>query len=301
MTGETGIRSGMLVTTAWLAAHLQEPTLRIVDMRGQVVTSEPEPGVQEATYRGRPDDYAAAHIPGAVYLDWTRDLIDPEDSVPAQAARADQLAATLSAKGIGDQHTVVAYDDAPTFQFATRLWWLLHLYGHKQVLVLDGGLQEWQREGRPLTKAVPAYAAATFTPRPQPHLRVEAQEVLQLIDAPGVQLLDARDERQYTGALRRGKRGGHIPGAVNIPREALIDPTSGAFREDDALATVLPAAHPGTSDRLVAYCNGGVAATSLLFALALRGYPLQRLANYDGSWNEWGNRDDVPVRQGNQP
>jgi thiosulfate/3-mercaptopyruvate sulfurtransferase len=301
MAAETGIRAGMLVSTAWLADHLQDPTLRIVDMRGQVATREPEPGVQEATYRGRPEDYAREHLPGAVYLDWTRDLVDPDDPVPAQAARADQLAATLGAQGIGDQHTVIAYDDAPSFQFATRLWWLLQLYGHERVLVLDGGLPKWQREGRPLTKVVPNYPPATFTPRPQPHLRVEARDVLQLIGAPGVQLLDARDERQYTGAVRRGKRGGHIPGAVNIPREALIDPTTGAFRDDKALAAVLPRGDTGAGDRLVAYCNGGVAATSLLFALALRGYPLQKLANYDGSWNEWGNRDDVPVRQGEQP
>lgn len=291
----------MLVSTAWLANHLQDPTLRIVDMRGQVATQEPEPGVQEATYRGRPEDYAAAHIPGAVYLDWTRDLIDPDDPVPAQAARAGQLASTLSAHGIGDQHTIVAYDDAPTFQFATRLWWLLRLYGHEQALVLDGGLPKWQREGRPLTTAVPAVPPATFTPRLQPHLRVEAHEVLRLIGAPGVQLLDARDERQYTGALRRGKRGGHIPGAINIPREVLIDPASGTFRDDTALGALLPASGTGANDRLVAYCNGGVAATSLLFALALHGYPLENLANYDGSWNEWGNREDVPVRQGEQP
>jgi thiosulfate/3-mercaptopyruvate sulfurtransferase len=291
----------MLISTARLADRLQDSTLRIVDMRGQVATSEPEPGVQEATYRGRPEDYAAAHITGAVYLDWTRDLIDPDDAVPAQAARADQLAVTLGAQGIGDQHTVVAYDDAPTFQFATRLWWLLHLYGHERVLVLDGGLPKWQREGRPLTAKVPTFPPAIFTPRPQPQLRVDALEVLQLLGTPGVQLLDARDERQYSGALRRGKRGGHIPGAINIPREALIDPTSGTFRADDSLSKVLPAAGGGSTDRLIAYCNGGVAATSLLFALALHGYPLERLANYDGSWNEWGNRDDVPVRHGDQP
>jgi len=298
---ESGIRAGMLASTGWLAAHLDDPTVRIVDMRGQVATSEPEPGVQEAIYRGRPADYAEAHIPGAIYLDWTRDLVDSDDPVPAQAARADQLAATLGTRGIGDQHTVVAYDDAPTSQFATRLWWLLHLYGHDRVLVLDGGLPKWQREGRPLTADIPHFPKATFTPHLQPGLRVEASEVLQLIGKPGVRLLDARDERQYTGALRRGKRGGHIPGAISIPRERLMDPTDGTFRDDPALSAVLPEVGKDSDERLVAYCNGGVAATGVLFALALRGYPLERLANYDGSWNEWGNRDDVPVRQGEQP
>ncbi|HEY8742317.1 MAG TPA: sulfurtransferase [Chloroflexota bacterium] len=301
MNEKAGIRAGMLVSTSWLAAHLDDPVLRIVDMRGQVATSELEPGVQEAVYRGRPADYAAAHIPGATYLDWTRDLVDPDDPVPAQAARADQLASTLGARGIGDQHTVVAYDDAPTSQFATRLWWLLHLYGHDRVLVLDGGLPKWQREGRLLTAEVPQLPGATFTPQLQPELRVDAREVLQLLNNPGVRLLDARDERQYTGNLRRGKRGGHIPGAISIPRERLIDPADGTFRDDAALAALLPDWGKVGDDRLVAYCNGGVAATGVLFALALRGYPLERLANYDGSWNEWGNRDDVPVRQGDQP
>lgn len=297
---EAGIRAGMLASSAWLAAHVDDSTLRIVDMRGQVVTSEPEPGVQEAIYRGRPDDYAAGHIPGAIYLDWTRDLVDLADPVPAQAAPADQLAAALGERGIGDEHTVVAYDDAPTFQFATRLWWLLHLYGHDRVLVLDGGLPKWQREGRPLTTERPQWPAGTFTPRPQPNLRVEAVELLHLLGKTEVRVLDARDERQYRGDVRRGKHGGHIPGAINVPREAMIDPATGTFYDERALSAALQPADTTAAQRVVAYCNGGVAATSVLFALALSGYPLERLANYDGSWNEWGNRDDVPIRQGRE-
>jgi thiosulfate/3-mercaptopyruvate sulfurtransferase len=296
-----GIRAGILVSTEWLAAHLDDPELRIVDMRGQVATSEPEPGVQKAIYRGRPEDYATAHIPGAVYLDWTRDIVDPSDPVPAQAAPPEQLAALLGARGIGDRHTVVAYDDAPTFQFATRLWWLLHLYGHDRVYVLDGGLPKWQREGRPLTAERPQWPPATFTPKLQSQLRVEVSDVLNFLGDQQVRLLDARDGRQYNGTLRRGKHGGHIPGAINIPREALIDPATGTFRDDRTLAAALQPAAVDDAQRVVAYCNGGVAATSVLFALALHGYPLDRLANYDGSWNEWGNRDDVPVRQGDQP
>lgn len=297
---ENEIRHGILASTAWLEKHLNDPDLRIVDMRGQVATREPTPGVQEASYRGRPEAYAEGHIPGAVYLDWTRDLVNPDDPVPAQAATAEALAATLGARGIGDEHIVVAYDDAPTAQFATRLWWLLHLYGHDRVLVLDGGLPKWRREGRPLTTEAPARPLATFTPRPRPQLRVEAAEMLQILDRPDIRLLDARDERQYTGDLRRGKRGGHIPGAINVPRESLVDANS-TFRDDATLDAVLRQAGAEDAQRVVAYCNGGVAATSVLFALALRGYPLDRLANYDGSWNEWGNRDDVPVRQGDQP
>lgn len=298
---ENGVRKGMLVSTGWLDAHMADPDLRIVDMRGQVATQEVAPGVQEGVYRGRPDAYAEEHIPGAIYLDWTRDLVDLSDPTPAQAARPEQLAATLGARGIGDTHTVIAYDDGPAMQFATRLWWLLRLYGHERVMVLDGGLPKWRRESRPLTTATPTWPPAVFTPRPQPELRVEAAEMLRLIGQPGVRLLDARDNRQYTGALRRGKRGGHIPGAVNIPRESLIDPQDGTFREDAMLDDALAQTGTQSGERVVAYCNGGVAATSVLFALALRGYPLAKLANYDGSWNEWSNRDDTPITQGAQP
>ncbi len=301
MTADTGVRAGMLASTGWLAAHIDDPHLRIVDMRGQVATTEPSPGVQEATYRGQESAYAAGHIPGAIYLDWTRDLVDPDDPIPAQAAPPERLASILGQHGIGDEHLVVAYDDHPASQFATRLWWLLRLYGHDQVLVLDGGLPKWKREGRPLASDVPNWPPAAFTPKPRPALRVEAAEVLAALDRGDVRLLDARDERQYSGALRRGKRGGHIPGAINVPREWLIDPATGTFQGDSALDTVLGAARIDQGQRVVAYCNGGVAATSVLFALALRGFPLERLANYDGSWNEWGNRDDVPIRTGSEP
>ncbi len=292
---EPSTREHLLASTEWLAAHLNDPDLRIVDMRGYVRTVTVGEGRQEATYLGAPDDYAQGHIPNALYLDWTRDIIDPDDPVPAQIAPPERFAAALGGRGIGDEHLVVAYDEHPASQFATRLWWALRYYGHERVMVLDGGLAKWRREGRPLTTTVPSFPPATFTPRPQPAWRATGEAVLAALNDPVVRLVDARNEAQYSGALRRGRgRAGHIPGAVNVPNESLIDPATGTFRPDDTLRATFQRAGVAPEKRVIAYCNGGVAATTVLFGLALTGHP--NLTNYDGSWNEWGERSEWPVQ-----
>jgi len=286
-------RSRFLVETSWLAEHLHEQHLRVVDMRGYVRTAESD-GVQEASYVGAREEYEKAHIPGAVYIDWTSDIVDPDDPVEAQVAPAERFAAVIGRLGIGDQQLVVAYDAHPASQFATRLWWALKYYGHEQVVVLNGGFPKWQRENLPLTDAIPVYPPATFTPVVRPELRATAEDVLALLGREDVALVDARDKGQYTGAIvRRPGRPGHIPGALNIPREELIDAATGTFRGNEELAQVFSTAHISPQQQVVAYCNGGVAATTVLFSLAMLGYP--SLTNYDGSWNEWGKRQDLPT------
>ncbi len=287
-------RSSFLVETSWLAEHLKDPHLRVVDMRGYVRTVNLQDGVQEATYVGARDEYEQAHIPGALYIDWTSDIVDPDGSVEAQIAPAERFAEVMGHLGIGDQHLVVAYDAHPASQFATRLWWALRYYGHDQVVVLNGGLPKWQRENLPLESAVPVYPPAIFTPDVQPQLRATAEEVVALLSQHDVSLVDARDTGQYTGETVRGSgRRGHIPGALNIPREELVDPGTGTFRSNDELEHVFSSANIAPEQRVVAYCNGGVAATTVLFSLAMLGYP--HLTNYDGSWNEWGKRQDLPT------
>ena len=286
-------RSRFLVETSWLADHLHDHHLRIVDMRGYVKTVE-HAGIQDALYVGAREEYEQGHIPGALYIDWSSDIVDPDDAVEAQVAPPARFAEVMGHLGIGDQHLIVAYDAHPTSQFATRLWWALNYYGHDQVVVLNGGLAKWQREHRPLDASIPAYPPATFTPAVQPQLRATAEDVLSFIGKQDVTLLDARDTGQYSGQIARGHgRRGRIPGALNVPREEVIDPATGTFRSNDELRQMFTAAHISPEQQVVAYCNGGVAATTILFSLAMLGYP--KLTNYDGSWNEWGKRQDLPT------
>jgi thiosulfate/3-mercaptopyruvate sulfurtransferase len=161
------------------------------------------------------------------------------------------------------------------------------------VVVLNGGLPKWQRENLPLTAEIPSYPPAKFTPVVQSAMRATAQDVLAALNQPGTLLIDARDTAQYSGAVARGHgRAGHIPGAVNVPREELIA-GDGTFRSNAELSQTFAKAQLKPEERVIAYCNGGVAATTVLFSLAMLGYPT--LTNYDGSWNEWGSRVDLPT------
>jgi thiosulfate/3-mercaptopyruvate sulfurtransferase len=282
----------LLITTDWLAEHLDDTDVRVADVRGYVISRPLEPGVEEADYRGAHGEYLAGHIPGAVYIDWTRDIIDPDDPVPVQIAPPERFAEAMAVRGIGDGDHVIAVDHAGG-QFATRLWWALTYYGHERVSVLDGGWNRWRDEGRPIELGEVSVPRAAFTPRTRPGLRVTADQLAHELGTAGRtwQLIDARDPGQYTGARRRGPRGGHIPGAINVPRELFIAPAGGFLPLDEIRRRV---EHQGIHALpTVAYCNGGVAATVVLFNLVRLGY--SDVANYDGSWNEWGNRTDLPV------
>ena len=307
-----------LITTDWLKEHLDEPGLRVVDIRGYVKKRDLGEGRQEAEYLAARDEYDEAHIPGAVYVDWTRDITDPEDPVPVQIAPPERFAELMGSLGIGDDTHVVVYDHAGG-QFATRLWWALTYYGHDAVSVLDGGWRKWTAEGYPTTSEVPEPEPASFTPRPRPGWRADAEALLAASEhgdarkteviahdrrgkdtrvTTSVFILDARDEGQYTGAIARGEgRAGRVPGAAHLHADSLFDPESGTFLPDEELANKLrQAGVPDDSDApVVAYCNGGVAATVSLFVLYRLGH--RNLANYDGSWNEWGVREDLPAER----
>jgi thiosulfate/3-mercaptopyruvate sulfurtransferase len=285
------ILSDSLVSTEWLADQLNDPQLRIVDIRGYVNTTDLGGGRQRAEYVAAADEYSAGHIPGAVYVDWTADIIDSDSSVKVQIAPPERFAIAMEVRGIGDDSDVVIVDHTGG-HFATRLWWALKYSGHDRAAVLDGGFNKWTAEGRAIERDVPDVVPATFTPRLRQELRVEAEQVLKATEDDEALIIDARDSGQYSGAVVRGSRGGHIPQAVNVPAKSLVNP-DGTWKALDEQRAILAEGGVAPGQRVIAYCNGGVTATAVLFALHRTSH--KNFANYDGSWNEWGERLELPV------
>jgi thiosulfate/3-mercaptopyruvate sulfurtransferase len=279
------------VTTAWLAAHLAEDDVRVVDIRGKVLPA----GTPGKRYFAKRDEYDASHIPGAVFVDWTSDIVDPSDPIPSQVAPPDRFAALMLALGIGDDTLVVAYDDYNTI-FASRFVWALRYYGHDAARVLDGGWALWVKEGRATDAGVPHPYPASFTPRARKALRRTADEVAAL--GADALLIDARPAPQYAGEVSAASRAGHIPGAKNVHYASLIDQATGAMLPDEELKRVFAAAGIDVAKlprEIVTYCNGGITATVPVTALQRLGR--SDVAVYDGSWNEWGNDPKRPIEK----
>jgi thiosulfate/3-mercaptopyruvate sulfurtransferase len=289
-------RDEVLVSTEWLGSHLGAEGLCVVDIRGKVLPPGSKP-----RYLAKRAEYDAAHVPGAVLVDWTRDIVDENDAVPVQVATERAFAAKMGELGIGDGTMVVAYDDYDHI-FAGRLAWALRHYGHDDVRILDGGWSRWVAEGRPTSQDIPERAPAQFTARVRPELRRTADDVEQALGSSDVLLLDARAPDQYAGTVTAARRAGHIPGARNVPYARLVDARTGTFLSNRELAVAFAEAGIDVTRlprEVVVYCNGGISCTVPLHALRMLGR--DDVAVFDGSWNEWGNDERRPIKQGREP
>ncbi len=283
-------REALLVETDWLASRLRDPRLRIADIRGIIRP----PDAPKPWYLAQLDAYRQSHIPGAVFVDWTEDIVEPTAPVHMTVAGPERFQALMERLGIGDSHTVVVYDDSGTI--APRLWWALNYYGHPAVRILNGGWTKWVREGRPVAPEVPSYPRAVFTPRIRPEWRVGAAEVRARLNDPGVVLVDCRSPKEFVGEIGRGNRKGRIPGAVNVPVGRFADPETKAWKEPAEIRKMFEVAGVTPDRRVITYCNAGVSASVGLLALKLLGY--DDAANFAGSWYEWESDPSSPIQAG---
>lgn len=274
----------MLVSTEWVAAHASDPNIRIAESNEDALL------------------YPSGHIPGAVEIDWTRDLNDP---LRRDYLQADQFEALMSRNGITNDTTVVFYGDRNNWWAAYALW-VFSLFGHTNAKIMDGGRQKWVLENRELTKEVPNYSATQYKaqPRDDQTNRAFREDVLHHLDAMG-KLVDVRSPQEFTGERMHmpeypnegALRGGHIPTAKSIPWARAVNTEDGTFKS----ATELKEIYEGengihANDNVIAYCRIGERSSHTWFVLKhLLGYPHVR--NYDGSWTEWGNTVGVPIEK----
>jgi thiosulfate/3-mercaptopyruvate sulfurtransferase len=276
-----------LVSTDWLAAHLGEANIKVVDASFKM------PGIMPLPR----DDYLNAHIPGAVFFDVDA-VSDYDNPLPHMFPSAEQFGRDVGALGIGNGDTVVVYDSGG-WVAGPRAWWMFLSYGHNNVRVLDGGLRKWRAEARPVESGAvtpkPAMFRAAFDAR-----RVRSkQQMIANVASKAEQVVDARASDRFearVGEPRPGLRPGHIPGSRNLPYNHLFDAATGAMKPLDELRKAFTGAGVKLDSPIVTSCGSGVSAAVLTLALYRLG--LENPALYDGSWSEWGQADGPPVATG---
>ncbi len=275
-----------LVSTAWLEAHLDDENLRILELRGKVLPpTQPPPH-----YLTDKAGYLASHIPNALFVDWQVDIVEP-GSPSNNIASPQRFAGLMSRLGIGNSHQVIVYDNAAGM-FACRMRWSLGYYGHNDVRVLDGGWERWLAEGRRVTSAVPDFEPTAFVAQEQTRLQATADEIQAGLAAGGMQLIDVRSPAEYAGQSSRADTAGHIPSAINLPWQTMVNENLSVKPAQDLRDILDSSGIALDAQDTVLYCNSGVSATFGMLAMEIAGAENLRL--YDGSWMEWGNDPDTP-------
>ena len=276
-----------LVTTDWLAAHINDPNIRIVDATFKM------PGVLPLPK----DDYLAAHIPGAVFFDVDA-VSDHSNPLPHMFPSAEQFGGDVGALGIGNDDTVVIYD-AGGWVAGPRAWWMFLAYGHDKVRLLDGGLKKWRAEGRKLESGEVTPRPATFKARFDARRVRSMEQMVANLAKHAEQVIDARATERFEGRVpepRPGLRSGHIPGSRSVPYNNLFDAATGTMKPLADLRAAFAGAGVKLDAPIVTSCGSGVSAAVLTLALYRLG--IENPAVYDGSWSEWGNLDGPPVATG---
>jgi len=275
-----------LVSTAWLAAHLKDPDLRVLDGSWYLPTMQ----------RNARAEYEAAHIPGARFFD-IDDISDHRSELPHMVPPVEKFLSRMRAMGVGDGHQVVVYDGAGLFS-AARVWWLLKLMGHDDVAVLDGGFPKWKADGHPTEDMPPIIRDRHMMVRRQNHLVKDVTQVAAASKLGDHEIIDARAPGRFRGdepEPREGLRSGHIPGSKNVYFHSLLS-QDGTLKDPDALRAIFQAAGVDLAKPAITSCGSGVTAAVLNLALTQMGKTDHAL--YDGSWAEWGQFPTMPVATG---
>jgi len=273
-----------LVSTDWLLENINDPHLRIVDASWYLPSFERDPKAE----------YADAHIPSAVFFD-IDEIADLDNSLPHMLPSPEKFSLRVRKLGLGDGTRIVVYDGSG-ISSAARVWWMFKTFGHDAVAVLDGGLPRWATEGKPVSNMPENSRERHFTPHFRARMVRNADDLLAgLNDGKGDQIIDARPAGRFMGTEpepRKGLRGGHIPGSFSLPQTSMFD-ADGLFLRGDVLRQAFIDAGISLDGSITTSCGSGVMASVIALALDLLGH--DDVAVFDGSWSEWGARDDVPV------